>query len=94
MGTPLFPGDAFQWRDSVMLSQAMDVYGLDVVATFTKSSVSRVLKRENLKMRIDSIGQNSPVRKRFGLSSTRLKVGKKSTTEQNCFSVVGGTMSL
>ena len=40
----------------------MDDYGLSVAATFNELSKPEVVKTKNLVMRVDRVGQNSPVR--------------------------------
>ena len=41
--------------------KAMDDYGLGVAATFNETTKPVVVKTKNLVMRIDRVGQNSPV---------------------------------
>ena len=45
--------------------KAMDDYGLGVAATFNETTKHEVVKTKNLMMRIDRVGQNSPVRASF-----------------------------
>ena len=40
----------------------MDDYGLGVAATFNETTKPAVVETKNLVMRIDRVGQNSPVR--------------------------------
>ena len=51
----------------------MDDYGLGVAATFNETTKHEVVKTKNLMMRIDRVGQNSPVRASFFMTLGRNK---------------------